>query len=512
MRAPAFVRLSAAFMLWALPLGAAAGAQELTLFEIAFAEGIWAFSQGDAPEAVAHFQEALHLRPDDGFARYMLGLSYLGLEMPREAAAEIAASLGAEEPPPVSRSRVLADLGAAQLTAGDVQAAIVSLEEALKERGSDAVALHHYARALEMAGRREEAEAARAQARAIDSSLDPEDLPITTPKVVVQAPATEELPRLEGTVSLTAAHDSNPNLLSEEILLPIPSSDTELVDGTRSDSVANTDLRVSFRPVLPLGGWRLAVNLRGGGSFHQELNYLDLVGAGVVVHLARGGDRGGFLEGPLGFARVDQGAGRQSLLVQGGVSEFLLDGASYLRTLDAAAAVTFSPSEANATRLELQFQDRSYSRHPLADPRRSGQEVRIGVRQYRFFGEHGGYVALGAVAADRNAGRAFDRSLLEGEIEASFPITSKWTLGLTGAVSEEDFDDPASNLLAIEGEARQDSTWRVGADLSFALTDRLSLVVRGTYTERDSNIDLGEALPDLDYRRTTLSTGLSWAF
>ena len=315
-----------------------------------------------------------------------------------------------------------------------------------------------------------------------------------------------------GVVSLTAAHDSNPNLLSEEILLPTPSSDTELVDGTRSDSVANTDLRVSFRPVLPASGWRLAVDLRGRGSFHQEFDYLDVLGAGVVVHLARGEDRGGFLEGPLGFARVDQGPKRLSLLLQGGLHEFRLDGTSYLQTFDAAAAVTFSPSEANATRLELQLQDRSYSRHPLADPRRSGQEVRLGVRQYRFFGERGGYVALGALAADRNAGRAFDRTLLEGEVEASFPIASRWTLGLTGSVSEEDFDDPASNLLLIDGEARKDSTWRVGANLSFALTDRLSVVVRGTYTERDSNIDLGEALPDLDYRRTTLATGLIWAF
>ncbi len=87
-------------------------------FETAFAEGIWAFGRNDNVSAAEQFQEASRLRPDYGFSLYLLGLSHLRLGMPKEAAEEIAASLAAKEPPPVERSRLLADLGAAQLAAG----------------------------------------------------------------------------------------------------------------------------------------------------------------------------------------------------------------------------------------------------------------------------------------------------------------------------------------------------------------------------------------------------------
>ncbi len=40
----------------------------------------------------------------------------------------------------------------------------------------------------------------------------------------------------------------------------------------------------------------------------------------------------------------------------------------------------------------------------------------------------------------------------------------------------------------------------------------LQLLLRGTYDHRDLSADLREGLPDLDYQRTTLSTGLSWTF
>ena len=484
-----------------------------SLFEVAFSDGVWAFSQGDAPEAAEHFQEAVRLQPKDGFARYLLGLCSLRLGMAREAAEEIAASLAAEKPPPVERSRVLVDLGAAQLAAGDVQDAIGTLETALKERASDAVALHHYATALEKAGRREEAAAVRNRARSLQPALDPEDLPVDTPEVKGRFSGSgERLPQWEGVVSLMAAYDSNPNLLSDDLLLPVPPDNRNLVNGRSSDSVASTDLRVSYYPLQRLGGWNLGVDLRGQGSFHRDFQYLDVVRTGAVVHLARGADLLGALEGPLGWARVPQGRRRLSLLLQGGFSELRLDGASYLRTSELAGSVTFSPSPENATRLELHLQDRSYFRHPLADPGRNGEEARIGVRQIRFLGSSDRYVSLGIAASDRNAGSEFDRALLAGEIEAVFPIAPRWRLRLNGLVTDEKFDARSSNLFNPDGLARKDRTWGSSAALAFDLNERLRVLVRGSYQDRDSNVVFGDGLPALDYQRTLLEAGLSWAF
>jgi hypothetical protein len=129
----------------------------------------------------------------------------------------------------------------------------------------------------------------------------------------------------------------------------------------------------------------------------------------------------------------------------------------------------------------------------------------------RYFGEDG-YVAIGIEASDRSADSAFGRSLLQEEIEVVFPIDSRWTLRLNGSVGEEDFDDQSSNPVNSKGPVRNDRTWSASAALACDLNDRLRLLVRGGYQTRDSNVSFTDGLPALDYRRTILETGLSWAF
>ncbi|HYH45709.1 MAG TPA: hypothetical protein VEG34_08480, partial [Thermoanaerobaculia bacterium] len=176
------------------------------------------------------------------------------------------------------------------------------------------------------------------------------------------------------------------------------------------------------------------------------------------------------------------------------------------------ASILFSPSTTDTTRLDLLFLDRDYSDHDLADPRREGEEVRIGLRQIRYFGDKGRYVALEVVTADRSAGREFERTLWEGEVHAALPMGSRWMLGLSGRVLEEDFGDSASNLFNPRGPARSDQTWSASATVSYSITETIQAQVRGLYTERSSNVDMGEGLPDLDYRRTVLGTGVVWTF
>jgi hypothetical protein len=503
------------FFIVALCLGGLCSAEEtLAPFAVAFAEGVWSFSQGDAPEAAEHFQEAVRLRPDYSFAQYMLGLSHLRLGKAPEAAQEIAASLAAKEPPPVERSRVLFDLGAAQLAAGDAQASIASLEKALPDRQTDAVAFHYYAKALGLAGRREAAEAALAKARLLDPKLDPDDLPVTFPAVTAQSAAANE-PRWTWSVGVLAGHDSNPNLLSEDLLLPIPSKNQnpKLVSGRSSDSVASADLRVSHRPIPLFAGWSLAAGFREEGSFHRDLTYLNVVRTGAVVHLAHGTDPSGALEGPLGWAEVPAGSRKVSVLFQGGLDELRLDNASYLRLSSLAGAVTFAPSPENAIRLDVHLLDRSYYRHRLADFRRNGQEVSAGVHHISHLGKDR-LLTLGFEASNRHAGSAFARTLLGGDVEAVLPVGSRWTVRLTGWVNREKFDDPASNLFSSDpaSPARRDTTWGSSAALAFEVNDRLRFLLRGSYQNRDSNVTFDGGLPVLDYRRTLVETGLSWTF
>lgn len=483
-------------LLWASGLPAWSG--EISPFEVAFAEGIWAFSQQDSVSAVEHFEEALRLRPGDGFALYLLGLSHLRLGDAREAEQEIAASLEADPPPPIERSRILVDLGAAELAAGNAPVAVVTLDKALQELESDdpvrPVALHHQATALAAVGREKDAEAAREQARALDPSLDPEDLPITTPRVAEEARSGGGRPRWSGSVSLTADDDSNPHLLSEDLSLPIPPRN-EIVDGRSSDRAGGAEIEVSYRPGRLPAGWSLGIDLRGGGSFHQGFDYLDVVRAGGAVRLEREWSR------------------RWSVLLESGGEEILLDGSSYLRLLEAGAFLTFSSTEADATRVELRLLDRGYDAdHRLADPRRDGEEVRIGLRQLRFLADGKHYVSLGIAVADRRADPAFERTSWEGEIRAVLPVGPRWDLDLSGWLREESFGDRSSNPFDPKGPARDDRTWGASAVLSYSLTERVQMLVRGTLTERNSSADLGLDLPDLDYRRTMLGTGVGWTF
>lgn len=78
--------------------------------EVAFAYGVKAWNHGEWDEAVRLFREAVAADPGDGTARYWLGLALLRQGQHREAAVEIEASLEAERPPAVERSRVEADL------------------------------------------------------------------------------------------------------------------------------------------------------------------------------------------------------------------------------------------------------------------------------------------------------------------------------------------------------------------------------------------------------------------
>lgn len=477
-------------VLWGCLLGTArpalaASAEEgsATRAAIALAEGIWALADGADEEAVERFREAAAADPGDGLARFGLARALLGRGETSAALAAIEEGLAARRPSRRDPRRALAARAAAQLAAGDAAAAGASLEEALAV--ADDVAA---------AGRR---------------------------------------PPWEGSLAATVGADSNPHLLSEELALPLPGGPPRrLVRGEEGDSVSGLRAVLAWHPVERPKGWNVGLSLDAGQTVHGDFSELDLGRARAAVHLSRGSDPMGSLSGPLGTTRVALGPRRPALLLQAGAARYWLGGAGFLETWDGAVAWTVRASPAAATAVELLWSERDFAAQELGDPRRSGRDAVLRLGQTVWFGrpperrlpDDSGApprgrrgigrprLRLSVMAADRDAGREFTARALEGAAELSLPLGLSWTAGVEGAVRRDDFDHPESNLFVFDGAPREDDTLRAAATLSRRAGPRLLWTARLAWTDRESSVDLGPALPDLDYRRTTASLGARWAF
>ncbi|HEV7784215.1 MAG TPA: hypothetical protein VGQ28_02695, partial [Thermoanaerobaculia bacterium] len=315
---------------------------------------------------------------------------------------------------------------------------------------------------------------------------------------------------LEGTVGLSAAEDSNPHLLSNNLSLPAPGSGGHVVRGEESDGLARVDLRLGIYPFHAKDGPNLGVTLETRRSFLFDFGYLDLGQARGAVQLAFGSDRQGFVEGPLGSARIPFDGGRFTALFQAGGAVYRLGNDPFLHTFDGAAVLSVRETPGTSTRLDLGYSDRHFSSGPRFDPQRSGQNLSLGLSQLFYFGRPNRTLRLGASGVDRRAGPEFRGSYLEGNGELVWPLGLRLSAVLEGRVREDHYDRRESNLFDPTGPPRRDMTVQSAAALVWAASDRLRWTLRGAYTRRHSNVDLGDGLPDLGYRRTVISAGLSW--
>jgi hypothetical protein len=269
------------------------------------------------------------------------------------------------------------------------------------------------------------------------------------------------------------------------------------------------------------------VSAGGSRSFHSTLSFLDLGEVQSAVHFVLGDDPRGSLSGPLGAARAPLGGGRFAALVQAGASYSELGGAPFLRTAEAAAAVTIRPQRDNrdradrrtsppppkvltSTRITLDVQDRAFFREHRV---RSGEQVTVELSELVHFTRRGIDFRVSLLGGDRSAREAFSESFVDAGADLLLPLTRQWSLRFAGGWRRDDYDHRSSNLFDPDnGSRRQDETWRGAVALTWEISQHLRGTARATAASRNSNVDLGPGQPDLDYRRATAALGLSWVF
>lgn len=441
-------------------------AQRLAEAEVAFTHGLLAFHRGDDEEAERLLRQAVEADPGHGTARYFLGLTHLRRGDAGEAARQIEAGLAAERPPRVDRERLLADL--------------------------------------------ERARSARAGATAEE--------PVTAPLPGNRGTPFGAAPRWELALGAALASDSNPALLSESTLaLPADGDPTDLLVGEESDTAARLDLRFEVRPFFDRKSWSLSLLAEGHQSLYGDLDFLDLSVWSGTVQLAWGGDPLGYLAGPLGYTRVPFGNRRLALLVQAAVGTSRLDGDRYADTAEAAAALTVREGSRLATRLSLAVSDEDFDEASALDLLPAdATATELAADQFFYFGRRNRYLRLGLAAGERSGDPAADASTRRGGAELGLPFSRRFTLWLSGSWEDVEFDEPESNPLFplfLAGRPRQDTTTRLVAVASWAVTPRLLLTGRAARIDRDTELGpAADALLDLDYERTVVSLGLRWFF
>jgi len=481
--------------------GAAGDAGESAKSEVAFTYGMRAFNHGDYKEALVRFEEAVRLDPEDGAARYLLGLTRFKIGDAQGAIGDMEASLRLKRGAPLDRVRVLSALGEAQLGAGDAAAAEKVLKEALVESPDDPMALYLHGLALARLGQAEEGRSEAERARGIDSTLP------VVPEISV-APGTTgglvgaaHLPFWEIRLGETVGRDSNPAVLSDE-LTPFDPDTGAPVD--RSDEGSNLDLRLEIHPFYDRGGWSLGLRLDGYQSFHQDLDFLDLGQARGVFQLAWGRDPLGYVNGPMGYTRVPSGESRVSFLLQGGTAYSELDGDSFVRTQEAAGSVTIREGKKTATQVDLDYQEFNFFQvdiNPfLTGEILNGHQTTLEASQYLYGARRDRYLRLAVLAGEiRRSSTFFGGSIREGIVELSLPVHSRLMLYLSGSRRRDDLDENSS--------PHKEETTSAAAALLWAFADDWYLTARGAKIRHDAG---DPPLDLLDYDRTLVTVGVTW--
>ena len=434
-----------------LPPGLAGDHEARGFADLLFANGMVQLSDENFAEALALFEQALDLQPDDATYRYFVGLCQLELGHLDLALTSLTSSL----PPArgrVAESRIRHDLGRTYRLKGDA-----------------AAAEHEFRRAAALEGR--------------------EPAP---------AEATSRAPRGEFRLGLAFEYDDNPGQVNDAFSL----------SGSESDRRGVLDFRGGYYPSLGGEAMSLGLVLKGYASQHDDFKAADLTGVQGVVQAAWGVDPLGYFSGPLGYVPVPVGQRRIGVLLQAASSYFDLDGDSFKRDHELAASLLIGEPGVGKTQIDLAYADVNFLDSFYKPLGYSGHDVTLRASQFFHLGRPDRYVrvALSGTAHSREQA-GVERDTRQALSELVLPLRRRCALLFYLAYAEAEYDEASTGFFFIP-ERREDRRIDLVATFFANLTPYTSLTVRYGWIDRD--VDPLPLSSQLSYERSIASAGIQW--
>jgi hypothetical protein len=388
--------------------------------------------------------------------------------------------------------------------------AVAQLEDAVRLAPDDATARHWLGLAYRAASRDADAQRELDAAAALDASLTvapgQPGPSLFTPEGPLPGPA----PRVSGWASYSFGADSNPTLLSEDLVAFPPGYDP--VAGETRDTMGRLDLQGHVR----LAGGPQTVSpeivVRLSQVRYQELDFADGGSLEGRFQVAGGRTPDGLVRGPLGTGRLPVGNAGVAWLAQAALSRERIGGEPWSDAFTAAGVVSVRTGrvgrfEADALLRNVELEDDPGEPFTIA-----GRLTTIGVRQQFSLGRADRWVRVGFTTGQRDAGDAYDARIRYLSADVVLPlVTDRGFVGLSVAAGQETFDTEASNPLATG--VREDDLRSVSVVLSVRVAGRIYVSGRLARIMRETNLDGGvPASPDLGYERVLTTAGVTWAF
>ncbi len=496
--------------------------------DLLFAQGMVKLAEREYAAALPLFEKAASTLPRDATYAYFAGLCQLRLGRHQRAIATLSKTL----PPAASRvpeARVRYDLGEARYLSGDLEGAERDFRASLASGENDALARYYLGLTLFRLGRsdaalaelegairvdpslagggayylgiaaqqRGDTEEARAQfERVIDSAdrqlADSGRQWISSLSPLERAPLP---PRGEFRVGLAVEYDDNPGRINDTIGALVPSGE---------DVRSQLQLRAGYQPMIRQDGLTLGLVLNGSASRHDDFKAADLAGVQGVFQAAWGSDPLGYVNGPLGYARVTPGETRLGWIFQTGVTFVDLDDVSFRRDLEASASVLVRQSGFGKTQLDLQYADRTFFNDPNFQVLTGRVRVaRLG--QYFFLGRKPDRYLRVAVARSvtdtQFVGLDYDTTQFLAEV--ALPVSRRWTFFFYGSRSEDDYSSESQIIYGTERE--DDRTALIGTGV-LAIGSRAYVTLRYGWIDHEVDPDSAQ----LSYDRRIASAGMTW--
>jgi len=388
--------------------------------------------------------------------------------------------------------------------------AVELLEEALRADPESATVHHWLGLAYQGAGRNLDARRELDEAARLDRSLTvapgAPGPSLFTPEAPLPGPA----PRVSGWASYSIGSDSNPTLLSEDLVVFPPGYDP--VAGETRDTMARLDLQGHFRlapgnqPVSP------EIVVRAAQVRYQELDFANGGSLEGRFQVAGGRTPDGVVRGTLGTGRVPVGNSSVAWLAQVAAGRERIGGEPWADTRAASGLVSVRTGGVGRFEADVLLRNVELEVDPGDPLTIAGRLTTYGARQQFYLARADRWLRVGLTRGRRDAGDAYDADILYVGADLVLPLAGdRGFFGASFATGREEFSEAASNPFGAD--LRQDDIRSISLALSVRVAPRVYVSGRLARVTRETTLGLGiPGSPDLGYQRVLTTVGVTWAF